>query len=317
MVIDAAVTLPVGDTLRLTISNVSSQWGRTIYINPYREQERSHLDLDCSTVINVDSVLYFDAPYAGGNPVATASAGQTVSIRATVSDPFGSFDISSARLVLTAPGGAVAVDTTAWTSIVDSGGATRLYEYLFTIPAQEGQWRAEVTAEEGSEGLVHHTGAGSLQVFLPPGIMLLKSVRTFSDPANGSVNAKAIPGAVMEYTITAVNSGGPGVDSDSIVVSDIVPANTALYVGDLGQPAGPVVFIDGPPVSGLVYTGLGSDIAYANGGPPYSYTYTPVPDAQGFDDRVTAIRINPKGIFNPSESGSNPQFSLRFRVRLK
>ena len=121
----------------------------------------------------------------------------------------------------------------------------------------------------------------------------------------------------MEYTITAVNAGGPGVDVDSIVVTDAIPTHTALYVGDLGQPAGPVAFVDGSPVSGLTYMGLGDDIAFANDGPPHSYTYTPVPDAQGFDDQVTAVRINPKGVFSSSVNGNDPQFTLQFRVRLK
>ncbi len=319
MTIASTVTLPAGDTLQLRIRNDSSQFWRTLYVHPYQLGRRSHFDLDCQTVINVDSVLFYDAPYAGGTQIASSPAGRTISIRAQVSDPFGSFDISSARLILTSPTSAVVVDTTSWTNVIDSGGATILFEYLLTLPAlnADGQWRAEVTAEEGSEGLVRHTGAGTLQVFSPPSIMLLKSVRAFSDPVNGTVDPRAIPGAVMEYTITATNTGGAGMDSDSIAVTDVMPANTVLYVGDLGQPSGPVAFIDGSPASGLTYSGSGGDIAYSNSGPPYTYTYTPVPDPQGFDPNVTALRINPKGIFNASVSGSNPQFTLQFRVRLK
>ena len=202
---------------------------------------------------------------------------------------------------------------------VDSGAASILFEYLFAIPDlnAEGQWRAEVTAEEGTEGLVRHSNAGTIEVIFPPSIMLLKSVQTLSDPVNGETNPKAIPGAVMAYTIVATNYGGSGVDGDSVVITDIVPADTALYVGDLGQPAGPVAFMDGSPASGLTYTGLDSDIAFSSIGPPYAYTYTPVPDAQGFDPDVKAIRINPKGMFNGSVSGGNPQFTLQFRVRVQ
>jgi len=233
-------------------------------------------------------------------------------VTATLFDPGGNLIQNNIILFNDGSHGDASAGDAIWTND-GSVPAQTTYQFLATDPPGS-NW--QVVANAATSG----TTVTDVQVFTlvtPPNIVLLKSVRTFSDPINATTNPKAIPGAVMEYTITAVNTGGTGVDSDSIVVIDAVPVNTALYVGDLGQPFGPVVFIDGSPASGLIYTGLGSDIAYASSGPPYAYTYTPVPDAQGFDPNVTALRINPKGIFNGGMNGSNPQFTLQFRVRLR
>jgi hypothetical protein len=81
-----------------------------------------------------------------------------------------------------------------------------------------------------------------------------------------------------------------------------------------------VSFSNGSPTSGLTYTytSLASgtdDLSFSsNGG--LSYTYTPVPDANGYDAAVTHLRIAPKGIFAGASSG-NPSFSYQFRVRNK
>ncbi len=40
-----------------------------------------------------------------------------------------------------------------------------------------------------------------------PDITILKSVQTSSDPVNSTTNPKAIPGAVMLYTVTVTNAG--------------------------------------------------------------------------------------------------------------
>ena len=86
-------------------------------------------------------------------------------------------------------------------------------------------------------------------------------------------------------------------------------------IASLGS--GPVQFVDGSPSSGLTYTftSLGSvsdDVDFSNDDGA-TWTYQPVPDADGVDSSVTDIRINPKGAF----AGDNAQFTLKFRVRVK
>jgi hypothetical protein len=77
--------------------------------------------------------------------------------------------------------------------------------------------------------------------------------------------------------------------------------------------------VQGSPSSGLTYafTSLSSttdNVDFSNNGGS-TYTYTPVPDSNGFDAAVTNIRISPQGIFAAS-SGTNPYFQVRFRVRV-
>jgi len=161
--------------------------------------------------------------------------------------------------------------------------------------------------------------SANLTVLNVPSITLLKTVRAYWDPYNGTINplvyvpnAKNIPGAIVEYTIIASNSGGPA-DNNSTVITDPVPAKTALYVNNIGgTPAGPVSFFDGATPSGL--TLVATNISFSNSGSAGPWTYTPVPGADGCDPSITHLRINPQGTFVGSPTAPNPSFSLKFRV---
>ena len=54
----------------------------------------SRVVLNSATVVNVDSVQTFNAAYPGGAAQGSFTVGSTVYVRAVISDPFGSFDIS-------------------------------------------------------------------------------------------------------------------------------------------------------------------------------------------------------------------------------
>jgi fimbrial isopeptide formation D2 family protein/uncharacterized repeat protein (TIGR01451 family) len=154
-----------------------------------------------------------------------------------------------------------------------------------------------------------------------PSLSIGKLVSVFSDPVNLSANPKSIPGAISAYTISVTNTGPGTVDNNTLVITDPVPANTILYVGDIGVAgSGPIVFTNGSPTSGLsyTYTSLASttdnlDFSSDNGA---SWTYTPTPDVNGFDVLVTNIRIRPQGVM-AAAGGSNPSFTLNFRVKIK
>lgn len=155
-------------------------------------------------------------------------------------------------------------------------------------------------------------------------LTMLKSALTISDPVNGTSTPYNIPGATVLYSLQTTNSGQGPADTDTVVITDPIPANTTLYVGDLGSAGtGPVLFIDGaaPASSGLTYsfTSLSStsdDLEFSNNNGA-TWTYTPVPDANGYDANVTNIRVNPKGAMSASNGTTNPNFILRFRVMVK
>ena len=154
-----------------------------------------------------------------------------------------------------------------------------------------------------------------------PSLTVVKALQTTSDPFNGAVNPKSIPGALMTYTVTVTNTGPGAADPNTVFVLDAIPANTDLFVGDLSAPgSGPVLFVDGAPSSALTctFTSLASptdDVSFSNDGGA-SFGYTPVPNANGVDPAVTHIRINPKGTL-PGNGGGNPSFQVRFRVRVE
>lgn len=153
-----------------------------------------------------------------------------------------------------------------------------------------------------------------------PLLSVMKTVQVFSDPVHSTTNAKSIPGAIEAYTITVTNSGPGPVDNNSVVITDPVPASTALYVGDIGAAgSGPVVFTDGATSSSLTYTytslSSGTDNLDFSKDGGVTWTYTPVPDVAGFDASVTNVRVRPQGTM-PAAAGGNPSFSVTFRIRI-
>jgi len=157
----------------------------------------------------------------------------------------------------------------------------------------------------------------------PPAILLQKNVQTVFDPINNTTNPKAIPGSWIDYTITTSNSGAGDADDGTVIVTDPLPANVALFVGDLNGPgSGPVEFADGAGAasSGLSFNfgGLadpGDDVEFSTDG--VNYNYVPIPDADGFDPAVRYIRINPTGTFLGTLTATPTSFDLRIRVRVQ
>lgn len=154
-----------------------------------------------------------------------------------------------------------------------------------------------------------------------PKVSLQKQLLTLSDPVNGNTNPKSIPGAVVQYTLTASNAGNRNTDTDSLELIDGIPANTILFVNDLGGGIGPVQYTDGSPGSGLTYTytslsATTDDVSFSDDGAA-SFSYIPVPDANGFDSAVTHIKISPKGQFLQQQPSGTPSFDVKFRVKIQ
>lgn len=158
-----------------------------------------------------------------------------------------------------------------------------------------------------------------------PALSFAKSNVVVTDPINGATNPKRIPGAFVDYTLAVTNAGPGQGDSNTVVITDPIPANTALFVGDLnGAAAGtsPAIFTNGTPSSGLTYTftSLASttdDVDFSNDNGA-TFTYVPTADANGVDTAVTNIRLSPKGtILGNSGGAGNPNFAFQFRVRVK
>ncbi len=213
-------------------------------------------------------------------------------------------------------------DIGAWIALetfTGAGGAGQIFTRTYTLPADgrhaNMQLRFRMT---GGSGLIwdfwHVDDVCFVQV-VEPNFLVSKVAQTLTDPFNGGSNPKAIPGAVVQYTIGVTNQGLGSPDADSMVVTDALPTGTALFVDTSG--GDPISFVDGPVTSGLSYN-YAADVTFSNqvgGGPPY--TYVPTPDAQGFDPAITGYRINPTGTMNPTVVPNTPSFNIQLRVRVE
>lgn len=329
--------IQTGDTLAIKIHNNSdySQDSLHVYsidpdinitdsVSPF-----SLVSLPAATVINVDEISVIDS--LSSQAILQASPSQALTIEAQVSDPFGSFDISSAAISIKDSNGVIIVNQQVMSLQSDSGIAEKVFQYSYSLPADAsiGDWEISVTAYEGVENEISHRSEFLLNVITPlPTINIKKSVSIFSDPVHGESSSgnysKALPGAVLTYTLEAANTGLGAAQNNSIWISDSIPSSTYMLVKDFdGIPGtGPISEQLSPSPSGLSYNfiSLGSesdDIEFSNNNGT-NYSYSPIPDSEGIDKNITHFRINPKGSFlAPSGTETATQFTLKFRVQLQ
>jgi len=149
------------------------------------------------------------------------------------------------------------------------------------------------------------------------------------DTINEYVNPKALPGAWVRYTLDINNEGAAAPDSDSIAISQVVPDNTELYVGnlmDVGDQTdtgadtggGAIQFFD------TLNSGLSlaaDNISFTISGISYLYSQLSIP-SDGFHSSIESFTITPSGQFTDNDDTDStqdgvPSFQLQYRVRLK
>ncbi len=318
-----ARTFPAGSVLTLTVQQTAPSGATSqTRVHPFGTgtgvARFSRVELNATTVINVASVQAFNAPYPGGTVATSHAPGASLWVRSTVTDPFGSFDITAANVTIIDSAGTTRVSAQPMTQVADDGVATRIYEFPYTVPAAGpvGGWSLRVVGVEGTEGLVTDTGVGPLQIAIPPPqLRVQKTSEVLSDPFNGSANARRIPGAIVRYSVTITNTGPGSVDADSLIIRDVLPPDTELLVSPALGPA--IEFLQGTPASGLTFVPA-TGAAYSNqpsGGAPF--TYVPTPGPGGFDPAIRGLRITPSGVLAGSGAGGDPAFTVRFRVRVR
>lgn len=260
----------------------------------------SNINLPSQNVINVDSIGFYNASYSGGTAITSAAPGQTIYIRATVSDPFGAYDITGATITLTDPSGSVRVNAAAMTQTSYSNAAAKIYEYAYTVPSGGGSlgyWQVRVVANEGSEGTVSDYGLATLPVVIA-NLSIIKSAD----------KTTAVSGDIITYTIAVTNNGtGP---ATNVVIDDSLSQYTQWGLSSYSGVA--FQFVNGSPSSGLT---LGTPVYSNNNGSTWSY----VPSSggggapAGYDGSVTNWRIPMNGSMN--SNGAN--FTINYKVRVK
>lgn len=316
----ADVAIAAGSDFFLTLRNLTGVANQRVAVDPFDSGNYSTIGLTTLNVITVDALEFHDAAYPANSPTTTFAPGANVWVRALVSDPFGVADISGAEFDVIDPNSVTVVSSGAPTNSADLNASTRMYEYAYTLPALPvGTWTARARASEGTEGWVTDVDSDTFDV-QGPAFSVAKISSVISDPVNGMTRPKRIPGALVQFSVGITNNGLGPADADTFEMTDSVPTNTRMYVGDLGGVgSGPVSMTPGAVPCGMTYTfvALGStsdDVDFSSNGGS-SFNYTPSPDADGFDAGVTDVLVNPKGIFTGG-SGTPPSCTINFRVQI-
>lgn len=145
-------------------------------------------------------------------------------------------------------------------------------------------------------------------------LAIAKTSLAYSDPVNGTANPKLIPGGLATYTLTVSAPAGTQATAGSVVVTDAVPANLALFVGTFAPGPGPVRFAAGASGLSYAFTSLAStadSLEFSNDGGA-SWAYVPTPDVHGVDPAVTHVRVRPQGAMAPGSS-----FAIELRARVE
>jgi uncharacterized repeat protein (TIGR01451 family) len=209
---------------------------------PEAGTEYSYLSpADGTTVITITSATPANSPdliipLEVGNPVA-GQDDDTIEITVAITVPDNAEDGTTvtSSLALTAVEPADNADISNGTGTGVTAGDP-IVATLDTVT-----WDQAVIQTITLPGLLDGTGVEltSTQAFIveAAAITLAKSVRIVSDPINDTTNPKAIPGAIVEYTLTITNSGqveATGVDlSDEVpAVFDLTDAYTETYTLD-------------------------------------------------------------------------------------
>lgn len=179
---------------------------------------------------------------------------------------------------------------------IASKKATNCTNYIATVDSNS------------NENMVNSVGSTNT---LLPNIKITKTSVTIYDPINEANNPKAIPNAVVKYTIDVRNEGLGKADSDTLVLTDSIPIKMKMCVSSVSQ-CQDIAFVDGSTNSGLT---LGR-VEYSNNGGS-DFTYSATADAKGFDEAVTNVRVGLNGEFQASDGTNHPSFSIELYMGVK
>lgn len=175
--------------------------------------------------------------------------------------------------------------------------------------------------------------AATLRIdYTPPApvIGVVKSSVVVSDPVNGASNPKRLPGSVIEYRIAVTNSGRISPDADTVIMTDVLPADVDLTMATYTASDGCVVSCagtdgsrparinDGSTTSALTldYVSVGSgadDVTFQDAGGAAI-----TPPTSGTAPAVRRLLLQPSGTFAANPFGPPyPSFELRYRVTVR
>lgn len=185
-----------------------------------------------TTYVDDDGNGSFDGTEVVGN-IDTLAPDTTVRVFVEAEAPIGvgSSDYANIRLTATTAdagtsGGTITAETT--------GGDTTSVDVVFA----DGPVGATYDGFEADD---------SGYTFSVADLVVTKTSALLSDPFNLTTNPKAIPGAVIEYTISLINNGTE--DAEDVIVTDAIPGEVIALTGQYGTGADIEIQIEGTATS--------------------------------------------------------------------
>lgn len=209
--------------------------------------------------------------------------------------------------------------------LVDRAGWASGNDVVFMVA---GTGRRVADSRDGSVA-----NAPTLRIdYTPPApvIGVVKSSVVVSDPVNGAVNPKRLPGSVVEYRIEVTNSGRISPDAGTVIMTDVLPTDVDLTMATYTASDGCVVSCagtdgsrparinDGTTTSTLTldYVSVGDgtdDVVFQDGGGA-----AVTPPTSGTAPTVRRLVLTPSGTFAANPFGPPyPSFELRYRVTVR
>ncbi len=259
----ASVTVPAGKFITYVISN--NQSGVAFHVNYGSTNMPSVMVLPATTIIHINSLGVYDAPYPGGSLVAAPVAGSTVYLRASVNDPFGSYDITSLGLAVTGPTPASSfTNILTDVNVVANDNYTKIYEYAETTGPTTGGYNIAATANEGTEGVNVSAATSITTTFLDLGT---PSITTFTAGPNGISTNSYPANSPVSVRVSDLNrnTNATTIDTVSVVVTNSAGDYETLTLVETGTNTG--IFtnsinvstnIVGVPDNGVLYAPVGS-----------------------------------------------------------
>ena len=198
-----------GHSLRLGLATTASN--RTATLTYDSAIHNSRVEMLTQSYVNIAWVGTYDGAYPAGAQRSTFVVGAPVYIRANASDPFGSYDVTTATLAIS---GANLVMNSAY----DSGADYEIFESIYT-PTLGGVYPYTVTINEGSEGTVRDTERGQFYASAY-GVYFFPDATLYTAP-NTSV----------DYGLTLRNTGSTSDTFELALNASTQSWATELYLG--------------------------------------------------------------------------------------
>ncbi len=275
-------TIPAGKSI---VFNVATQQNNLSFRIKYdSDSAPSGINLPVTSIIKVDSVNVYNAPYPGGSKVTSCVNGDTVYVRSFISDPFGSNDITKADLDITFPDGTPFIDSTL--SNVHVAGVTgcgKIYEFRWPTSNQQGLFNIKTTGYAGYDGVTASAKTRLDVGFLDNGT---PSQANFTNAGNVPVTAfqpdSTICMSVRDFdqnlTDTLVESVSIKLESSSGDQETVILTETGVNTG---------IFKACMAASSTLAGTSGNGQLYAREGDILSFTYTD-PDTEKDKSAATA-----------------------------